>query len=231
MTDTWPGNTDGLVFLWADAKARNAVTDAAGKTLRTCSVKPRAGARTNEGGEMVLGKGAMLAEGADQALLAACKASHQLAVEALITPQDLRQGGPARIISFSEDGYHRNVTICQERDQLILRLRTSRNDQNGMRPQTNLLRLAAGKTHHVIVSYAPGRLVCYLDGKRVCDTRQVTGDLSNWDPMHLLFGDEWKDPRQWTGRLSGIAIHSRVIGAEEAAGRHALAMKRLNDSR
>ena len=227
MTGTWPGNTDGLVFVWADAKGKNEVRDAAGKVVRTCTVKPRGKATTDERGVMVLGEGGMLAEGVDEALLAACRKAGQLAIEALITPKDLAQEGPARIITFSEDGYHRNFTVAQEGADLLLRLRTPKTGENAMNPQTNLVRLAAGKRHHVIVSYEPGRLVCYVDGRRACDTDRVQGDLGNWGPMHLVFGDEWKDPRLWAGRLEGIAIHNRVIGAEEAARRYELAKKRL----
>ena len=221
MADAWPGNRDGLVFLWADAKAENKVGD------RACTVRPRGGATTDERGTMVLGAGAMLADGADAPLLDACRRSNQLAVEALVTPKDASQGGPARIVTFSADPYQRNFTLGQEGEWLLLRLRTPETGDNGMNPETRLCRIAGGETYHVVVSYSPGRLVGYVNGKRVCDTDAVQGDLRTWTDMHLLFGDEWKDPRPWAGRLEGVAIHSRVIGADEAARRYELAMKRL----
>jgi len=173
---------------------------------------------------MVLGRGAMLAQDADKSLLDACKAANALSVEALITPADTRQTGPARIISFSQDGYNRNFTLCQERDALVLRLRTTRTGVNGMKPQTELCKLRAGGEHHVIVTYRPGRLTCYLNGKRAIQTGRVRGDFSTWVPMHLLFGDEWKDRRCWSGRLRGIAISAREIGPAEAAARYKLAI-------
>jgi len=212
LAAAWPGNRDGLVFAWGPAE-------------KDSRVRPRGKAKI-AGGAMQLGGGAMLAVGVDEALLAACVKSHQLAVEARITPADLRQGGPARIISFSSDGYHRNFTLAQQDDRLLLRLRTPRTGDNGMRPETTLCRLTAGKTHHVIVSYSPGRLTCYLDGKRILDTRRVGGDFGNWSPQHLLFGDEWSDRRDWAGTLDHVAIHARVIGAAEAAARHGLASAR-----
>jgi outer membrane protein assembly factor BamB len=213
----WPGNRDGLVFVWATAKAENSAGG------RPCIVKPRGDVRMTGGGEMALGAGAYLAEGAGAALLDACRKSGQLTVEALLTPANVTQDGPARIVTFSADAYRRNFTLGQERDSLVLRLRTPQTGENGMNPEVALTRLAPGRRVHVVVSYSPGRLACYVDGRRVLDTDRVQGDFANWEAMHLLFGDEWQDARQWSGTLSGVAIYSRALGADEAAAHHRLA--------
>ena len=223
MSDAWPGNTEGAVFVWATGKSPNKIIGS-DRIVRTSAVKPRDDARIGAGGEMVLGRGAMLARGADTALLDACKASSQLSIEALLTPRDTKQIGPARIISFSQDAYKRNFTLGQQGPAFVLRLRTTRTGENGMKPETNLCKVSAAKPHHVIVTYSPGKLSCYLNGKSVLQSGRVRGDFSNWSPMHLLFGDEWDGARRWSGKLQGIAIHSRIIGAKEAAARHKLAM-------
>ena len=213
MADAWPGNTEAGVFVWAT-----------GKSAKASAVKPRDDARIGAGGEMVLGRGAMLATGADTPLLHACKASNELSIEALFTPGDIKQNGPVRIISFSQDAYKRNFTLGQEYADLVLRLRTPRTGENGSSPEMKLCKLAPAKPHHVIVTYSPGKLSCYLNGKSVLQSERVEGDFSNWLPMHLLFGDEWNGGRRWSGKLQGIAIHARIIGAKEAAARHKLAM-------
>lgn len=225
MTGAWPGNRDALAFLWPRAGSTNQITGPKGTVVFNCRVRPRGKAKMSPNGAMDVTGGAMIAQGADEPLLSACRKSHQLSIEARITPANVRQGGPARIVSFSTDAYHRNFTIGQERDRLILRLRTPRTGENGLRPESTLCKLEAGKTHHVIVSYSPGRLVCYLDGRRVLDAGAVRGDFSNWSAQHLLFGDEWRDSRDWAGTLDHVAIHSRVICAKEAAERHKLAGK------
>ena len=218
MSDSWPGSTKAAVFVWATGKSKNKIGGVAS------SVKPRDEARLGAAGEMLLGRGAMLAQDADVRLLKACKASGQLSIEAVLTPGDINQNGPARIISFSQDAYNRNFTIGQERSALVLRLRTPSTGVNGKSPEVNLCRVTAAKSHHVIVTYSPGKLSCYLDGKTVLQSGRVRGDFSNWSPMHLLFGDEWDGGRRWSGKLQGIAIHARVIGAKEAAARYKLAM-------
>jgi DNA-directed RNA polymerase subunit alpha len=47
-------------------------------------------------------------------------------------------------------------------------------------------------------------------------SRALKGDFSNWQRMQLLFGDEYRDPRDWAGQLKHIALYSRTIGPEEA---------------
>ncbi|MDP6635780.1 MAG: PQQ-binding-like beta-propeller repeat protein [Phycisphaerae bacterium] len=218
MSATWPGSTEDAVFVWATGESQKKITGVAS------GVKPRDDAPTGSDGEMILGRGAMLAQNADAALLKACKASNQLSIEAVITPGNTKQGGPARIISFSQDAYNRNFTLGQQGSALVLRLRTTSTGVNGMKPETSLCKVAAARSQHVIVTYSPGKLSCYLNGKSVLQSERVRGDFSNWSPMHLLFGDEWDGQRRWSGKLQGIAVHSRIIGAKEAAARHKLAM-------
>jgi len=205
VSDAWPGNQNALVFAYPGAE-----------------LQPRGNGEIKNN-VMHLNGGALLADHASQKLLAGAKASNQFAIEAIVTPNKASQIGPARIISFSLDPYKRNFTLGQDGNQLTLRLRTTQTGENGLRPQTKLFPITEGQSHHIIVSYQPGRLTAYLNGQRVIDTDQVQGDFSTWDAHHLLFGNEWKDERPWLGTLEKVAIHTRVIGAREAAQRYELA--------
>jgi hypothetical protein len=225
----WPGNPAGLVFLWEDASRTNQVTTAAGKAVRTCQAEPRGMARYGRFFDMDLTGGAFVARGVDAALLAACRKSGQLGIEALITPRGVGQKGPAQIITFSSGRQSRNFALSQEEDRLILQLRTSSAPSGGYR--MSLFPLSAGKPHHVIVSYAPGRLAAYLDGEPVKTSSSVRGDFRNWAPQYLLFGEEWDRRFGWDGRLEGIAIHSRTIPPDEAQQRYALYSQRLKKRR
>ena len=214
LGDTWPGTREGTVFLCPD-------TDPDDQAF----LMPRDAPDVLDGRILDLADGAFLVEGKDEELLAACRKSNALAIEAIITPDDLKQRGPARIISFSQDAMLRNFTLGQERNQLILRLRTPKTGTNGSNPQTVLCRLADTKPHHVIVSYREGELICYLDGKQVLKTDRIRGDFRNWEPMHLILGDEYEDERNWSGQLQRIAILARPIGPAEAKARHQLAQQ------
>ncbi len=228
---TWPGDQEQLVFLWENDSATNQIVPADGEGGPTCRVLCRGGAKFGRDYEMDLAGGSGLAEDADERLLAACRKSNALGIEAVLTPANVKQSGPARIVTFSSSASSRNFTLGQDGDQLVMRLRTPRTGDNGVNPQVVLCKIEAGRTYHVIVSYFPGRMLCHVDGRQVLSTTDVAGDFSNWGKQHLLFGDEWTGGRDWAGRLEGVAVYSRFIGAEEAAYKHALYAPRLKQRR
>ncbi|MHC4505059.1 MAG: family 16 glycoside hydrolase, partial [Planctomycetota bacterium] len=213
----WPRNRKGLVFAWEAAGKPVILMNPATGRAHPCPLRVRGKAKMAADGSMQLDKGAYLLEGADKLLLAACKATNALTIETSMLPKDLKQDGPARIISFSQDAQNRNFTLGQSGGKLGLRLRTPLTGVNGSKPESTLCDLPKAGPCHVIVSYSPGRLVCYLNGRKVLETDKVQGDFSNWEPMHFLLGDEWKDSRDWAGTLRGIAIYNRFMSEAEAA--------------
>ncbi|GAH69164.1 unnamed protein product, partial [marine sediment metagenome] len=83
---TWPGSHSGLVFLWGNDRHSNRIIDSDGKPVRTCRVEARGKAQIGQRSGMELAGGAFLARGVNDDLLRACKASSQLTVEGVITP-------------------------------------------------------------------------------------------------------------------------------------------------
>lgn len=213
----WPGSTDGLRFLWESNSAGNQLPDG-----RKCRVEGREGAAFSADGAMDSNKGSFVAADIEEDLLNACKAANQLSIEAHITVSNTDQSGPARIVSFSNDSVTRNFTLGQEKEHLVLRLRTPNTGKNGLGSQQNLCPIKAGKAVHVIVSYFPGHTYCFVNGKEVLNTSEIQGDFSNWEPCHLLFGDEWDGNRHWAGLLDGVTIYNRFIGPKEAAKKYEL---------
>ena len=222
----WPGDERGLVFLWHDASRANQVAGLDGRPARPCRVGARGAARLYRFHDMDLAGGAFLAEDVDDRLLAACKASGRLTVEAVITPDSVKQPGRAAIVSFSGGDSSRNFALVQKGEDLVLLLRT-RSDGAGASDGPVLCKLAAGEPHHVIVSYAAGTTACYLNGVEVSVSRAVRGDFGNWTPQRLVFGDEYAGGGDWAGRLEGIAVYSRFVDAAEAKRKDALYRPRL----
>jgi len=224
----WPGDQSDLVFLWENNSATNQIMGSDNHADRLCQAVVRGRAVFGRFYEMDLAGGAVVAQDVDADLLNACKRSNELTIEATITPGDVTQNGPANIVSFSKDTRSRNFTLGQEKDTLVLRLRTPRTGSQGNKPQLNLCKVKARRPYHVVVTYQPGRLICYVDGKQVLSTDRVNGDFSNWEPMHLLFGDEWNGGRDWNGSLEGVAIYAREISEAEAQHKHKLFATRLS---
>jgi len=76
------------------------------------------------------------------------------------------QRGPARIISISADAERRNVTIGQERDALIIRLRTPAGGENGQKPEVLVPGVFAdGRPRNVTVQYDAPMLYVWIDGE------------------------------------------------------------------
>ena len=122
---SWPVNRNGPVLAWETAAGENVVTDPTTGEQPTFTLQVRGAAQFNENNAMVLGGGAYIVAGANDRLLSGCKETNELTIEAIIQPDNLTQGGPARIISFSTNGSLRNFTLGQVGEQLILRLRTT----------------------------------------------------------------------------------------------------------
>ena len=209
---TWPVDRRDLVLLFETAEpgAGNFIFGSAAK--EPLEMTARGQARLDANHALVLEGGAMELPAAQTPLLEACVESGELTIEATLQPADLRQTGPARIVTFSTDSHGYNFTLAQQRHWLVCRLRTS----DHMGREFEAVQLKADRPQHVVVSYRSGELTAYLDGRRVFQTKEVTGDFSNWGRQPLLLGDEHRGQRDWAGTLEGLAIYDRFMELHEA---------------
>lgn len=97
----------------------------------------RDGPSTAQAGAGVnIGQGEWLAtEEAYSGFADAARRFDAFAIQALVSSADPTQRGPARIVSVSADAARRNITLGQERDALIIRLRTPAGGENGQKPE------------------------------------------------------------------------------------------------
>ena len=210
----WPGRDEGLVFLWDDLRANNEIPMGNG-AFAVCKVNLHGGAVPGRGfGMDVRGGWAAVDAGRADYVLEQCQGTGAFSVEALVTTAGLKQGGPARIFSFSNGTTERNFTLGQEGDRLVFRLRTEEGTPNGS--EFAFGELQTGMAQHVLVSYGAQRVKCYINGVKVLE-KKVGGDLSAWKRMPLVFGDESGGGRNWDGHLEAVAIWSRAVGDAEAA--------------
>jgi len=213
LTIMWPSSREGLVFLWMPEKERGSL---AHKKGLFCKLEARDEAWLNGDGVMVLDDGAFTAPAVNEILRTRCMKTNRLTIESVFEPRDRRQSGPARIISFSTDGGNRNFTLGQESEHLILRLKVSETGRGGNGHEVRMCEMPEDGAFHVIVTYSPNQLKCYLGGKKVYETGEVRGDFSVWEPHHFVLGDEYKDDRDWHGAIRAVAIYSRALSEEEA---------------
>ena len=225
LKGAWPGTRDGLALAWDRSFSQGNVQLGYPGSL-SITLKPREKVSFATGGALQFDGGAFLLSGSEPALTTVSRRDNQLSIETVLKSSRPKQTGPARIVSFSSDGYSRNFTIGQDGDQLLLRLRTTRTGNNGMKPEVKLGQLPANRRTHLVVSYRPGQLDCWINGKRSVGTDRVQGDFSNWDPKHhLLLGDEWegRTVRKWIGQIERFSIYTRAMADSEVQQRYRLA--------
>lgn len=145
-------------------------------------------------------------------------ATNELTVEVWIEPADLIQGGPGRIVSYSQDTGFRNFTLGQESTEYDMRMQTTNTDQNGM-PS---LRTSGGQVkeelQQIVVTYDGNQKIFYVNGQESGKRQTIGGDFSRWNSgFEFIIGNEATGDRPWLGEIYLLAIYNRALTAGEIA--------------
>ena len=140
-----------------------------------------------------------------------------ISVEIWISAKNVSQSGPARIVSYSLNPYMRNFTLAQSKDKLMIRLRTTETDLNGIFPHLEVSNVfVSSKILHIVVSYDYFEQSAYVDGKLRARKQLPGGRFTNWDDTYLLsIGNEITGDRPWIGKIFFIAIYNRPLIEQE----------------
>jgi len=238
----WPSDRSGLLFLWETANTPSTCFDPARNTFHPVTPTMQGPARLDRFGAMSLHGGMIYTPQSAEGIFRRCRQSNEFSIQATLTPTAAQQGDtmtPARIITCNM--YRRgkgstNFALHQEGDQLTFYIRTKSDntkDEFGVVERVGLCALTAEAPNHIMLSYALGKLVCYLNGRKVRQTDEVRGALSWGKPRRgvgLEFGggmDGKSVKEPWKGKVEGIAIYDRTVGADEAAANYAEYAKKL----
>jgi len=197
----WPTDRNGLVFAWRTAAAPvNAVNPASGQPA-VSKLTRRNAARLDHNSAMLLNGGSCVATNAGARLLEACRASNALTIEATLTPANITQDGPARIVTFSSDPANRNFTLGQQQGKLILRLRTPPTGLNGTNPE--LIRLSKVPTLKEILPYREALMVEEYRAKQVVAGKPEaqTVQVAHWALLDGATRSPASRKPGWSGRL------------------------------
>ena len=101
-------------------------------------------------------------------------ASASFGLEVKMRVQDLRQFGPARILSQSLDPYRRNFTLSQSGANLVFRVRNAISGRNGTRGQASWVDvLEPARESHLVVTYEFGTIRLFIDGLNRSTPREI----------------------------------------------------------
>lgn len=154
--------------------------------------------------------------GAPRRLIEAIQRTEELSIEAWITPANLDQSGPARILTLSSGSSERNFTLGQEKGEYQVRLRAAGTNPNGLPALATGTGAASTRlTHLVYTRDRAGTATFYLDGAPV-ESTGLPGDFSNWSTDYkLAVGNETSGDRPWKGTLHLLAIYNRALSEAE----------------
>jgi uncharacterized protein (DUF1800 family) len=175
---------------------------------------------TDRNGVALGRKSRLFSEPADK-LHQAITGTGEFSFEVWAKPGNLTQGGPARLVTISQDGYKRNVTLGQQGARAEVRLRTTEGTDNGS-PYLRMENTFEEKSQHLVVTYGGGILSLYRDGV-LLKAEPREGVLSNWDAAYpLLVGNEANTERDWRGEVYLLAIYNRALSDAEVGRNYAV---------
>ncbi len=109
-------------------------------------------------------------------------ASGSFTVEARLRPARTWRPGPARIVGISDGPLRRNFTLAQEGRDPVFRLRTSETDPNGAEERGALGGAFSAGRSGMVVTWRPGAVEFFVDGRRRAAVAGPGGRLDAWDP-------------------------------------------------
>lgn len=117
------------------------------------------------------------------------------------------QTGPARIFTVSRDPSFRNLTVGQERDALVVRLRTHSSDLGQERVYFVPRVFTTQHWHDVEVRVEHDEIGVSVDGrKRVCDALPDE-PLRGWNASYGVgLGNELNGTRPWLGEIAKATV-------------------------
>lgn len=171
---------------------------------------------SGEGGIEIPSRGGIFSITQPQRLYNMILGGRGLTIEAWLTPSNVWQHGPVRIVSYSYNKYLRNFTLGQDARGLVFRLRTTETNLNGIPPVVVSNIFSVNTLQHLAVTYDLSKEAVYLDGVKRLRIGDIKGRFSNWDSSyHLVLGNEFTGNRQWRGKLFLVAIYNRALSARE----------------
>ncbi len=199
----WPSSRRGLLWSWDPASG--STTQLEGE------------ARRRPDGTLDLSAGSMLALKSADRLHAGMWRTNRFTLEVAAEGRsgDGRSWPDGAILSIGRDAGSENVMLGVESGRLVLRMRVG--PKREPFAQVDLGPAPTGSAH-LTVTYTPGRLALYRDGRLALETTELLGHFFHWRPYPLSLGDRWRGGAAWSGSLSRVAVFDRMLPPEEIAG-------------
>ncbi len=219
--DGWPFRQDGLGLFWAGWTEENAIHSPDGQTLRRCVMQAIGQAVPASAHAAELTGGALLADPASvKAVQAGCRQSDQWTLELVITPGSLDDSAGGTLAALAGDNAKPFFQLFQTGDKLYLNFRSSTIDAGKEIGRLAFCRLIQPiRPAHLVLTYTPGELAGYVNGKLMVRRKMHEGTLDGWTGGTLSVGADADGKNDWAGTVSNLAIYHQALSAKEVAAR------------
>jgi hypothetical protein len=206
-----PASAPGLVFVWENERAKNAVLDGTGKVKRVWSAKYDGLSRPNRWYGADVRQGGLLPSDQAAGVVAESireKKQFSLAVDAVCraVPEGV---GTIAFLGHAADG---RVTFAMEQTGAKIALRMLA--KTGEPITVSLGEVQTGTPFQVTAAYDGSVLHGYLNGQEAAAVKVET-DLAAWQPDTLVFGRNGSGGDYWDGSVENLRIWDRAVTAEE----------------
>ncbi|MCJ8319394.1 MAG: LamG domain-containing protein [Colwellia sp.] len=188
----------------------------------TSGISPAANLNLSGDIEWLGSWGLSFTNGKAQASTANSKKLHNLitstgefSIEAWLTPNNVVQEGPARIITYSAGDSERNFTLGQTQYNYNFLLRNENSSINGepalSTPDADEVLQAT--LQHVVLTFDPtnGRRL-YVNSKLIEANDETISPIASWDDSFaLILGNEASNNHTWQGNIRLLAIYNRAL--------------------
>jgi hypothetical protein len=139
----------------------------------------------------------------------------EFSIEAWVTPNNVVQEGPARIVTYSAGDNDRNFTLGQSQYNYDFMLRTEVSSTNGEPALStpDAAEILQATLQHVVLTYSAseGRKI-YVNGKLIDIADEDIAPLASWDDSFaLILGREASNNHVWQGNIRLLAIYNRAL--------------------
>lgn len=162
----------------------------------------------------------LLSSAAAAKIAAAVAESDQMTLEALFTPANLTQTGPAAVAAIAPDSFQCNVYLGQDAAAATGQLRTGTTGSNGT-PAIEGDDAMAAAVQHVVLTYDGQSVRLYRNGQ-LEHALDRAGALDSWNAGYpLTIANTLDNARPWLGTLHRVAVWDRGMNGLQVANLYA----------
>jgi len=220
---TWPDRRDGLAYLFSplesaapkENKPLTVVRNAETRNFRAAAFEPRGEATLLESRWFYELNGGYLSGDAGPDIFRSSRGGSELTLEAVFSPANLDQAGPARIVGLGDASEDPDFALAQDGPDVTFSLRT---DAKAAPPSPPRLTINTADTPlHLTVTYRHGELIAYRDGMEIARSKDLWGSLAAWRSGPLTVGADASGEHPRRGVMEAIALYNRCLEPGEVA--------------